>query len=773
MACAGNLHPPAGVVRMIHPVARRTSAFIAATNLALLLSGAACAQQPSTASFQPYVWKNVVIRGGGFVDGIIFSTAQKGLVYARTDVGGAYRSDNAGEHWVPITDFVDRKNSSFTGIESLALDPNDPGKVYVAAGLYTADWWKGPSAIMRSSNKGRTWQGTIMPFKMGGNDDGRNCGERLAVDPNLGSILYFGSRRAGLWQSKDSGANWTHVDSFPIKDLVPEPWQKAGITFVLFDRASGAKGKATPGIYIGVAQMPTATASNLYHSSDGGATWTAVPGTPKTMFPSHAVLNPSGQIYFTFINNVGPNDISDGAILKFSSAAGKWDDISPVKPGADGHKFGFGGIALDREHPDTVMVTTLDRWWPADSMYRSTDAGKHWKEINLDSASFSASSVPWVYWHRDKTGGTGWMNDIAIDPFNSDKVMYTTGEGIWGSADVTANDHDKPTHWGFPNEGLEETVPIALISPPEGAHLVSGVGDIGGFRHDDLDKSPADGFFANPQFTNTDSLDFAAQKPLTLVRVGRGDKNIVHGAWSSDGGSKWTPFGAEAPTSKWGAGTVAIAADASVIVWTPERGNAYRSGDMGKTWTACAGLPDQARVISDRIDPKRFYSFDPATGNLLRSTDGALTFAASADTPAAPPSHDFSLVAAPGAAGDLWLAAGDKGLHSTDFGTTFTPVDTLARIYTLGFGKAAPGATYSALYAVGADAKADGFFRSDDAGKTWVRIDDPAHQYGWIRTLTGDPRVYGRVYLATGGRGIIYGDIAQRDAPSTTAVSSR
>ena len=50
-------------------------------------------------------------------------------------------------------------------------------------------------------------------------------------------------------------------------------------------------------------------------------------------------------------------------------------------------------------------------------------------------------------------------------------------------------------------------------------------------------------------------------------------------------------------------------------------------------------------------------------------------------------------------------------------------------------------------------------FRSDDAGENWVRINDDQHQYGYISHVTGDPRIYGRVYFATGGRGVIYGDI--------------
>lgn len=49
------------------------------------------------------------IGGGGFVPGIVFNPTEKGLAYARTDIGGAYRL-NADDTWTPITEFVGNDN---------------------------------------------------------------------------------------------------------------------------------------------------------------------------------------------------------------------------------------------------------------------------------------------------------------------------------------------------------------------------------------------------------------------------------------------------------------------------------------------------------------------------------------------------------------------------------------------------------------------------------------------------------------------------------------
>ena len=178
----------------------------------------------------PYTWKNVQIVGGGFVDGVIFHPTAKDVRYARTDMGGAYRWDAATHRWQPMLDWMPYKDLNLMGVESIALDPADASRVYMACGTYTNP--NTPNgAILRSSDRGHTFQRTDVPFKFGGNEDGRGNGERLAVDPKDGRILYLGTRHDGLWRSADRGVSWAKVASFPdIAENVPTLEPVAGET---------------------------------------------------------------------------------------------------------------------------------------------------------------------------------------------------------------------------------------------------------------------------------------------------------------------------------------------------------------------------------------------------------------------------------------------------------------------------------------------------------------------------------------------------------------
>lgn len=83
-------------------------------------------------------------------------------------------------------------------------------------------------------------------------------------------------------------------------------------------------------------------------------------------------------------------------------------------------------------------------------------------------------------------------------------------------------------------------------------------------------------------------------------------------------------------------------------------------------------------------------------------------------------------------------------------------------IHAFGFGKAAPGAGYPAIYLAGVVLGQPGFFRSDTTAESWVRINDDQHQLGLVLQISGDPKQYGRVYVGTHGRGILYGDPLQK-----------
>jgi hypothetical protein len=152
----------------------------------------------------PYVWKNAQVVGGGYVTGLVFNAPEKGLLYARTDMGGAYRWDTAAGQWIPLTDWIGEKDWNLLGIDSLATDPVDPNRLYLAAGTYT-NAWAGNGAILRSTDRGRTFQRTALPFKLGGNEDGRGAGERLVIDPADHGTLLLGTRKNGLWRSTDYG----------------------------------------------------------------------------------------------------------------------------------------------------------------------------------------------------------------------------------------------------------------------------------------------------------------------------------------------------------------------------------------------------------------------------------------------------------------------------------------------------------------------------------------------------------------------------------------
>ncbi|WP_419998895.1 cellulose binding domain-containing protein [Streptomyces boninensis] len=743
---------------------------------------------PATDARAAPVWRGVAVGGGGFVPGILFSQSRKGLVYARTDIGGAYRWDAAGAAWIPLLDWVGLGNWGYNGVVSLAIDESAPDRLYAAVGMYTNSWDPNNGAVLRSGDRGDTWQTSPLPFKLGGNMPGRGMGERLAVDPNKGSVLYLGAPSGhGLWRSTDAGATWSKVASFPNPgNYVADPNDSSGyqsdiqgVVWVLFDKRSGSAGTASRTIYVGVADKD----NTVYRSTDAGATWSRIAGQPAGYLAHKGVFDHvGGRLYIATSDTGGPYDGAKGDVWRYDTADSAWTRISPVPSTSSDNTFGYSGLAIDRQHPDTIMVATQIAWWPDITIFRSTDAGATWTRI-WDWGAYpertfrytqDISSVPWLTFGSSPqlpeiTPKLGWMTEaLEIDPFDSDRMLYGTGATIYAATDLTKWDSGGKITIKPIVAGLEETAVLDLISPPSGPQLLSALGDIGGFVHTDLTKIPAL-MYTQPNYTSTTSLDYAELKPAVIARCGNIDKSANPGvnraAFSTDGGAHWSQASGE-PGGVSGGGTIAVSADGSVAVWAPEGAAVSRTTVSGGSWTACSGVPQGAMVRADRAAAARFYAY--AGGKIYASRDGGASFTATAASGL--PASGAVLKAVPGAEGELWLA-GEGGLwHSTDGGTSFTKASGVTTSLNIGFGKPASGSR-PALYLIGTAGGTAGIHASDDNGATWRRINDDRHQYGNIGAcITGDPRLYGRVYVGTNGRGIVYADASGNDPGGPTGA---
>ena len=777
------VHPPREAEAPARHATRTTRATAVAGLAAVLAAGIVPAvlvgASPAGAATPAYSWGNVEIVGGGFVPGIVYNQSEKGLVYARTDIGGAYRLNQTTKRWVPLLDSVGWDDWGHNGVLSLATDPVNPNNVYIAAGMYTNSWDPNNGAILRSSDRGATWKKTALPFKVGGNMPGRGMGERLQVDPNDNRVLYFGTEGGnGLWRSTDSGVTWAKVTAFPnAGNYVADPSDpngyltgNQGVVWVTFDPTSGTKGSPTKTIYVGVADKE----NNVYRSTDAGATWSRVAGQPTGFVPHKGVFDAKGkQLYVATSDTGGPYDGGHGDIWRLDAATGTWTNISPLPSTSSDQYYGYSGLTIDRQDPDTIMAVTQISWWPDIIVYRSTDRGATWSRIwdfngypsRTDRYTQDISGAPWLDFGTqavapETSPKLGWMTEsFEIDPFDSNSFLYGTGATIYGGSNLTAWDTGGKVAIGVKAQGLEETAVLDLAAPPGATELLSGLGDIAGFVHSDITKVPAKSIGIAPVHSSELGVDFAEKQPATMVRVGNAEAGVSRIGVSTSGGSSW--WAGQEPSGVTGAGTVAMGADGSRIVWSPAGAGVHVSTTFGSSWTKSTGVPVGARVESDRVNPLKFYAW--SGGTFYASTDGGVTFTASAATGLPTAAARFGAVF--GREGDIWLAGGETngtyGLwHSTNGGTSFTKLSGVAEADTIGFGKAAPGTTYPALYSSAKIGGVRGIYRSIDAGASWVRINDDQHQWGHTNeTISGDPDVYGRVYVGTNGRGVIVGNL--------------
>lgn len=701
--------------------------FLAAAAMALAASGTVHAA---------YTWGNVALGGGGFVSAVIPSKTEAGVVYARTDVGGAYRYDKINARWQPLLDWVSEDETSYLGVDSLAIDPKNAANIYLLAG--TSYFNNGKTAILRSTNYGRTFAITDVTaqFKTNGNGMGRQNGEKLAVDPGSSNVLYVGTRSNGLFKSADFGATWSRMAALNVTTTPNE----AGISFVLPDPASVSGGVAQR-MFVGISRAGERIQS-FYRTDNAGATFTAVSGAPTTLMPQRAALDGAGNLYITYANGAGPHGHSalpepmdKGQVWKYNTSSGAWTNVTPA-----GITNAFSGINVDPTNPQRIIASTINMYQPqgdgyGDHFFISSNGGASWTDVVTRGFAKDNAGLTWI-----NGKAIHWSGSIEFDPFNTKSVYVTSGNGIFKTADIDAT----TTTWTFDVKGLEETVAQNVVSIA-GGPVISTMLDYDGAKQADVTQYVP---IHTPSMGSTSGLAVAAGDTSRVVRVG----SSMY--YSTDTGSTWL----KSPIVNGSMGQVALSAYGGVLLHSPKDSTtSYRSPDMGANWTAISGLATaNLRPVADSVNSSKFYAYD--NGVMRVSIDGGATFAARA-TLAAGGSNVVRV--APGIEGDVWVPLHGGGLaRSTNSGTSFTTLANVTNCAAVGFGKADIGATYPTIFIWGTVNGVRGLHRSTNTGATWLRINDDAHEYGGLANgqfVVGDMNTFGVVYMSTAGRGIVWG----------------
>ena len=670
---------------------------LASLLLAPVLLGPVCAQGAEgpvpSVLFDTLDWRLVGPFRGGRCAAVCGVIGARDTYYMGTAGGGVWKTTNGGERWDNVSD------GFFGGsIGAVAVAPSDPNVVYVGGGEKTVRGnVSSGDGVWKSTDAGATWAFVGLP-------ESRHV-SRIRVHPEDPDVAYAAvmghisgpNEERGVYRTRDGGETWQRV-------LFVNP--HAGAVDLCFapDDADTLYATTWRILRTPYSLESGGDGSGLWKSTDGGDTWDALhdrdgmpEGTLGISGISASPANPS-RVYAQI-------EAAEGGLFRSDDAGETWERVNDERSLRQ-RAWYYTRVFADPKDEDTVYVLNV-------GMHRSTDGGE----------TFDRLRPP----HGDN-------HDLWIDPRDPDRLIESNDGGANVSTDggkTWSRQSNQPTAQ-FYRVTVDDDRPYRIYAAQQDnstvriRHRATG----GGIGEDDW-ESTAGG-----------ESGWIAPKP--------GDPEIVFGG--SYGGyltRRDHRRGISRTVTVWpdnpmGAGVEAMRYRFQwnfPILWSKHEDGLLYTGaqvllasrDEGASWEPIS--PDLTRN-----DPSRMGS---SGGPITQDNTGVEYYCTifTVDEGRAP--------------GTIWVGSDDGLVHVTrDSGKTWanvTPPD-MPEWMQVNCIAADPHRDGGAYFA-GTRYKLDDFrpylYRTEDYGKTWMRIEgglDP----GWFtRCIRPDPEVDGLLYCGT------------------------
>ena len=555
---------------------------------------------------------------GGRIRSIVISPTNPSEMWVGGVAGGIWKTENGGEHWEPVDDFM-----ANLAVSTMVINPVTTSIMYAGTGegFYNIDAIRG-EGVFKSTDGGETWEPLLSTLT----SDWYYV-NRLTISSD-GRVL-LAATRSGIWRSTDGGASWSRTLWADVADVDFHPTD-----------VSQAIAAARSG---GVA----------YYSLDGGLTWNnasfASPGAGGRIELAYAPSNPS--IVYASVNQNGGElwQSTDGGQTyvrvntgnSFLGSQGWYANTLWVNP-VDPNFVVVGGLDLWRSTDGGNTLVKISQWWQEP---RSAHADHH---VIVSPPDFDDNITRTVYFGNDGgiyraddihtvTYTVGWQelnNNLGITQFYGGAGSVESGRIIGGAQDNgTRLYYGGVEHWHRMAGGdggfcaADPTDPDYFYG--EYVHLQIYRSEDGGWTEHYIHNGISD---AGSQANFIAPFILDPNNPNTMLAGGR---------------SLWRSTDVKAATPSWSAikgdigsniSAIAVAEGDSGLIWVGHNnGNVYMTSNgtaATPTWTRVdtntPALPNRyvTRITIDPHDHNKVYvTFGGFSGdNVYRTTDGGLTW---------------------------------------------------------------------------------------------------------------------------------------------------